>query len=107
MHKKKTVLKKQMLFTLGDSYSGWAPFGLEGRQMASNKLPTSHRDMNLLNINYIYTKNNPTDVSHPPPPPKKEKIKICLSRYVHNKDVREPVFPPTPKLTSEKYLWTS
>lgn len=50
LHKKKTVLKKQMLFTLGDSYSGWAPFGLEGRQMASNKLPTSHRDMNLLNL---------------------------------------------------------
>ena len=59
-------------------------------------------------INYdIYTKNNPTDVSHPPPPPKKEKIKICLPRYVHNKDAREPVFPPTPKLTSEKYLRTS
>jgi len=28
--------KKQMLFAFGDSDPDWAPFGLEGRRMASN-----------------------------------------------------------------------
>lgn len=43
-----------------------------------------------------------------PPLPKKEKVKICLTRYVLNKDSRKPMFLSTPKLTSEgDSLWIS
>ena len=39
---------KQMLYALGYSDPGWAPFGSGGRRMASNKLPPPHRNMYLL-----------------------------------------------------------
>lgn len=54
----------------------------------------SHRDVHLFTWKEKhykkYSKNNPTGVSSQPAPIK-EKIRICLTRYVLNKDVRELV----------------
>lgn len=39
-------------------------------------------------------------------PPEKERIKVCVTRYVVNKGVREPMFLSILMLTSEEeYLW--